>query len=396
MRAAQLIIQIVLARSLIPSDYSQFFFYWTTVLGLSVFIGDSFGIVMSRELSLRVGTNLEPMLRKALGLAIIVSLIPFILILMKLYLIPMNVVDSIHPFFIAFIGFVLAFQSALQNIVIGLNQTRSLTVSQFIASLVLMLSVLWTAKGMHWTTILSLLVFVHVINCVTLVMISWFQVKIKSRDSTKTTELAFNWKSALKAASTLALAAVLGAPVHVICISLLRASDFEFLTTEVGTFGVGYILYSLCSFLPGTAAFLLTPKLIQSKNPVVHKEYLKNIDRFLPIGFFCVVIFALVLYFAPSAILEVQAHYKIPMVLLALAGTLAGASSLFVAGLNAHFQTHLVLKNMIVHAIGYLVCTLILVYWLNFGATGLAGALLCASVLHYSSLRVSYHFKIVK
>lgn len=128
----------------------------------------------------------------------------------------------------------------------------------------------------------------------------------------------------------------------------------------------------------------------------MHKEYLKNIDRFLPIGFFCVVIFALVLYFAPSAILEVQAHYKIPMVLLALAGTLAGASSLFVAGLNAHFQTHLVLKNMIVHAIGYLVCTLILVYWLNFGATGLAGALLCASVLHYSSLRVSYHFKIVK
>lgn len=390
MRGAQLIIQIVLARSLIPEDFAQFFFYWTMIVGLSAFIGESFGITISRQIAVLSPEKRSGAIQNGIVLGLLAACIPFVLIAGKLILFPSGTVESVNPFYIAAVGSVFSFQSTIQNILIGTGQIKRLSISQFLIFIVLIVVVFATSKNFHWTTILTSLVLVHALNCFTLLILSILEASGDFKFSKLNFELDQYWKPVTTASLTLALSAALGAPIHVICISFLRALDAELLTTHVGTFGVGFILYSLCSFLPGTATFLLTPRLSKDRSQDRLRKYLRLIDRYLVAAVFGLILLAVLVPFIPLSLLNFATEYRTPMGILALAGTFAGASSLLATGLNANFQTNLTLFNMIIHSGFYLIFAVIFVVFGRLGANGLACALLMASVAHYISSRISF------
>ena len=109
---SQVLIQILLARYLIPADYSKFYFYYAVVTGLSTFVGEALGQTSTRLIKKAEQFNAN-LVSTALFGSLVASIIPALLVLMHSLIISK---DTMPPNFIIVIMLFASIRSAISSV----------------------------------------------------------------------------------------------------------------------------------------------------------------------------------------------------------------------------------------------------------------------------------------
>lgn len=373
-RLAQIVVQVTLARLLTGQDYSLFFFYYSAVTGLSVFIGDAIGLASSRALSTNAGTRPE-MKSTAAAAGLAVSLLGGLLLVVHTHFLSDEPTSLTLLGLLIFYAINLSFSSVLQYITISLDQRNYLAKVQISFAIVSVLSATWAAIYFGWEAALGCLLGSVFLFNLFLLFRSFAINRIFGAFKNNLTSVLGLIRSALPIGGSM----MLGGPVHVYCLSVLRNSTPD-RPSELGVFGIAFVTFTLVSFLPAAFGQFLVPWLLKNQKLSTQNAFLYLLKLYLVAGSLILVFIISANLFGLEKLIPTLAHAQNTIYLLAAAGFVAGFITLYSFFLNAIDKSKLVFFSYIYHSISYVLLTYVFVKYLNWGAAGLASAILLTSI----------------
>lgn len=370
----QVLLQIMIVRILLPADYSNFFFYYSSITGLSVFIGEGLGVSISRFLSTAKEKS-ELIVFNSIATGLITSLLPGFFLANQIWLHPEVQLNPLTVVSIVFLAMMLSLSSILQYICVSVGLKRFLGTSQIVFALVILLSSGASAYFLNWQLVLTTLCFV-VLTSNSVLMFYLLRNKVGQFPRV-------NWLTVfdlVKKSLPICGAMALGAPVHVYCLSVLKKVTFNFNPAEVGVFGISFVSYTLVSFLPGALGQFLVPWLLnRSEKSSIESAFLTVSKLYASAGATLLFVIFIALKAGLTNLTPLLIGRETVILLLSITGLLAGFVALTSFYLNAIFKSRLVFLSSILHSVLYVVLTTFLVSYLNWGAIGLATAILIAT-----------------
>ncbi len=370
----QVLLQIMIVRILLPADYSNFFFYYSSITGLSVFIGEGLGVSISRFLSTAKEKS-ELIVFNSIATGLITSLLPGFFLANQIWLHPEVQLNPLTVVSVVFLAMMLSLSSILQYICVSVGLKRFLGISQIIFALIILLSAGASAYLLNWQLVLTTLCFV-VLTSNSVLMFYLLRNKVGQFPRV-------NWLTVLdlvKKSLPICGAMALGAPVHVYCLSVLKKVSFNFNPAEVGVFGISFVSYTLVSFLPGALGQFLVPWLLnRNEKSSIESAFLTVSKLYTSAGAALLFVILIALKAGLTNLTPLLIGRETVILLLSITGLLAGFVALTSFYLNAVFKSRLVFLSSILHSALYVVLTTFLVSYLNWGAIGLATAILIAT-----------------
>ena len=370
----QVLLQIMIVRILLPADYSNFFFYYSSITGLSVFIGEGLGVSISRFLSTAKEKS-ELIVFNSIATGLITSLLPGFFLANQIWLHPEVQLNPLTVVSVVFLAMMLSLSSILQYICVSVGLKRFLGISQIIFALIILLSAGASAYLLNWQLVLTTLCFV-VLTSNSVLMFYLLRNKVGQFPRV-------NWLTVLdlvKKSLPICGAMALGAPVHVYCLSVLKKVSFNFNPAEVGVFGISFVSYTLVSFLPGALGQFLVPWLLnRNEKSSIESAFLTVSKLYTSAGAALLFVILIALKAGLTNLTPLLIGRETVILLLSITGLLAGFVALTSFYLNAVFKSRLVFLSSILHSALYFVLTTFLVSYLNWGAIGLATAILIAT-----------------
>ena len=370
----QVLLQIMIVRILLPADYSNFFFYYSSITGLSVFIGEGLGVSISRFLSTAKEKS-ELIVFNSIATGLITSLLPGFFLANQIWLHPEVQLNPLTVVSVVFLAMMLSLSSILQYICVSVGLKRFLGISQIIFALIILLSAGASAYLLNWQLVLTTLCFV-VLTSNSVLMFYLLRNKVGQFPRV-------NWLTVLdlvKKSLPICGAMALGAPVHVYCLSVLKKVSFNFNPAEVGVFGISFVSYTLVSFLPGALGQFLVPWLLnRNEKSSIESAFLTVSKLYTSAGAALLFVILIALKAGLTNLTPLLIGRETVILLLSITGLLAGFVALTSFYLNAVFKSRLVFLSSILHSALYVVLTTYLVSYLNWGAIGLATAILIAT-----------------
>lgn len=372
-RLTQVLIQILLARLLIPAEYSLFFYYYSAITGLSMFIGESLGLTSSRFLSTATG-DLRSKTNMTLMAGFLGACIASLLILLHARYLSNELIQLNFALVLIVYSFNLCYSGTLQYVAIAIGQRQFLAKMQLTLSVISLATTSYVAKNWGWTTALTNLgVLVFVANAI--LLSKFFDFKTARVSWSKSfREILYVVKSALPICGSMAL----GGPVHVYCISVLKNAPTS-TAAEVGVFGISFIFYTLLSFMPGAFGQFLVPWLLKHTTRTPENAFSMISKFYALIGTTLFVAVVIADSAGLSRLIPTLENAEHTILLLSGAGLVAGFVTLYSFYLNSIYKSTTVLFSSVCHSTVYVGMTYVLVEYLRMGAAGLAAALLIAS-----------------
>lgn len=383
-KISQVLIQVILVRILSPQDYSLFYFYYATVTGLSVFIGDSIGLASSRLIA-TIQIDKEKTIESSLIAGFISSLCTGVFVIIYNHYVARADMNSPLLFFVCGFAMMISLASVLQYITISSGNQAYLARVQLSFSLLLIAGAIFGAYIKSWFgALVALFICVSLSNLA--LLIGRFKISLnKNNVSERFKNAVLIIKTSLPICGSMAL----GAPVHVYCISILKNSSHSN-PHELGIFGISFVAYTLVSFLPGTLGQFLVPWLLKNSNkdmPAAFR-YVKILYAYL--GFALLALIYLANFFVLDLFLPNLQDAKNTIFVLSLTGYIAGFIALYSFYLNAANRSARVFASSIYHSLSYVALTMYFVSVLELGALGLACAILASS---FGQLLLLIYFK---
>lgn len=390
----QVVLQIILVRLLIPADYSNFYFCYSSITGLSVFIGEGLGVSISRFL-LTAKDRLDFIVFNSIATGLLTSLLAGFFLATQIWLHPEVQLTKLTIITVIFLAMMLSLSSILQYICASIGLKRFLGGTQIFFAVTILLSASASAYLFDWQLVLTALC------CV--VTVSNFVLALHVIRNKVGQLQAINWPTVsdlIKKSLPICGAMALGAPIHVYCLSLLKKASFLTNPAEVGVFGISFVAYTLVSFLPGALGQFLVPWLLTHNNKSNVESAFLTVSKLYALasaGILICILFALKL--GATHLTPLLAGHETVILLLACTGLLAGFVTLTSFYLNATFKSHTVFMSSVLHSILYVILTNLFVSHLNWGAAGLATAILIATgcqlifVIYKISLNVFFNQK---
>jgi O-antigen/teichoic acid export membrane protein len=370
----QVLLQIMIVRILLPADYSNFFFYYSSITGLSVFIGEGLGVSISRFLSTAKEKS-ELIVFNSIATGLITSLLPGFFLANQIWLHPEVKLNPLTIVSVVFLAMMLSLSSILQYICVSVGLKRFLGMSQIIFALIILISAGTTAYLLNWQLVLTTLCCV-VLTSNSVLIFYLLRNKVGQFPSV-------NWLTVfdlVKKSLPICGAMALGAPVHVYCLSVLKKVSFNFNPAEVGVFGISFVSYTLVSFLPGALGQFLVPWLLnRNEKSSIESAFLTVSKLYASAGAALLFVILIALKAGLTNLTPLLIGRETVILLLSITGLLAGFVALTSFYLNAVFKSRLVFLSSILHSVLYVVLTTFLVSYLNWGAIGLATAILIAT-----------------
>lgn len=373
-KVTQVLLQLIIVRLLTPADYSNFFFYYSSITGLSVFIGDGLGVSVSRFLSTAKEKS-DVLIFNAVVTGLVTTVIPAVFLANQVWLHPEGQLTAGTTLTVILLAMMLSLSSILQYICVSIGLKRFLGISQVILAVITLIGASASAYLLNWQVVLSTLFFVMFMSNFVLI-IKLIRTKIGPLP-------AVNWPTVydlFKKALPICGAMALGAPVHVYCLSVLKKATHFNSPAEVGIFGISFVFYTLVSFLPSALGQFLVPWLLAHNEGVgVEKAYVTVCKLYAAVGAALLVAILVVLKVGVTQLIPSLIGREPTILLLAFTGFVAGFIALTSFYLNAVFKSRLVFISSIFHSTLYVILTNLLVSYMDLGATGLATAILISS-----------------
>ena len=372
---AQVLLQLTLVRILIPADYSNFYFFYASVTGLSVFIGEGMGQTISRYLSSHAAGK-DNALLNSLTVGFCVSIFASILILSHMFFIKHTDFNSSSVLVVTLLALMYSFASILQYVSATLNLNKFLASLQFTIAVTTLFSTSYLSYKFGWLVgIQSLLATMFAFNTLLL-------FKIISATSLKFQRFEANiWNELLTKAIPIIGSMALGAPVHVFCLSILNSSTARTAPEQVGIFGASFVAYTLVSFLPGSLGQFLVPWLLKHNKENTIELALDSVKiLYLKIALVFLTFISILLLFGIGNLIPTLKTANTTIVILSLTGVFAGLIALKSFYLNSIYRSKLVFFSSIYHSISYISLSFLFVKVFNLQASGLASAIMLSSL----------------
>lgn len=408
-RGSQFVVQLGLALLLPTVQYAELFLFLTAVNAFAGIAGESLGMTLARQL------RSLPEEKRTINVSDLFSL--FMLgVLAGLGFLAYFVIlkDSARPENgLLGLGFVLVVITTLnlvfQYLLIVFDLERWLLRSQLLYGFILVGFVSFVFSGSSSSLILQLIVGASAILLVTQIL---FLIFLSGR-----TKHSIQWASGsflnrfsrfVLDSGTIAVPMLLGTPVHLFCLSILKLSD-DINGTETASFAFAFLFYTLVSFIPGASGSFVVkyfakakaenadedaaraggsgagPKADSGASARVQDGLTSGVRRLknLISAYFAVMVVPVIglLLLAPFIVSQLIPKFESSLktvCVLILAGVIAGATMIVGHYFNSIYRSIKVTQYLAVYAVSYVTLCLFLVGYLKLGSLGLALSLLVA------------------
>lgn len=372
-RFTQVVIQVLLARILSGPDYSSFYFHYAAITGLSMFIGDGLGLASSRLIATHQSPSAQ-VTNAAISAGFIGSIFAGCLLIIHSFFLSHEPLTLPILALVVMYSFNLSFLSVLQYITICINERAYLARIQIGFSVLAITSTLLAGHFWGWSGSLAGLLICAIGSNILLLQKTFHFKNFFSFFSNSRAMISELLKNALPICGSMAL----GGPIHVYCLTILQSTTLD-RPNELGIFGLSFVCYTLVSFLPGAFGQFLVPWLLKNQRLSTAQAFRYVTKLYAIAGSFLLIGITLANFIGLERLIPTLAHAQQSVYILSFTGFIAGFIALYSFFLNATYKSNFVLLSTIYHSISYILLTYLFVKYLNWGAVGLACAILLSS-----------------